>query len=373
MDGICVNEHHQNAYGFMPSPNLMGAALAREHLLVIGPPGTAKSVAVRRMAQATGGRYFEYLLGRFTEPNEIFGPVDLRKLREGTVETDVSGMLPEAEIAFLDEIFQGSSAILNTLLGILNERVFRRGHTELVCPLRICVGASNSLPTDESLAAFADRFLVRVFVESIDDPQLETLLDSGWRLDHSKFSELASMDDIDSLAEAGQTVDLGSVRPQLAHLLRILRSAGIVLSDRRVVKAQSSVAAAAVLAGRSRPNDADLWPLIYVVPTQEQQEIARESLRDLLRHTENVSLPAAAEEASAGPLVRARRLVMSANQLLTERPDGNEDATHSWRLKLEGVAREIDASFTAESMPPDLKEARARIVQQLKPATEVPN
>jgi MoxR-like ATPase len=181
------------------------------------------------------------------------------------------------------------------------------------------------------------------------------------------------MDDIDSLAEAGQTVDLGSVRPQLAHLLRILRSAGIVLSDRRVVKAQSLVAAAAVLAGRSRPNDADLWPLIYVVPTQEQQEIARESLRDLLRHTENVSLPAAAEEASAGPLVRARRLVMSANQLLTERPDGNEDATHSWRLKLEGVAREIDASFTAESMPPDLKEARARIVQQLKPATEVPN
>jgi MoxR-like ATPase len=349
------------------------SAVAREHLLVIGPPGTAKSVAVRRMAQATGGRYFEYLLGRFTEPNEIFGPVDLRKLREGTVETDVSGMLPEAEIAFLDEIFQGSSAILNTLLGILNERVFRRGHTELVCPLRICVGASNSLPTDESLAAFADRFLVRVFVESIDDPQLETLLDSGWRLDHSKFSELASMDDIDSLAEAGQTVDLGSVRPQLAHLLRILRSAGIVLSDRRVVKAQSLVAAAAVLAGRSRPNDADLWPLIYVVPTQEQQEIARESLRDLLRHTENVSLPAAAEEASAGPLVRARRLVMSANQLLTERPDGNEDATHSWRLKLEGVAREIDASFTAESMPPDLKEARARIVQQLKPATEVPN
>jgi MoxR-like ATPase len=191
----------------------------------IGPPGTAKSVAVRRIAQATGGCYFEYLLGRFTEPNEIFGPVDLRKLREGTVETDVSGMLPEAEIAFLDELFQGSSAILNTLLGILNERVFRRGHTQLKCPIRICVGASNNLPTDESLAAFADRFLVRVFVEAIDD--LETLLDSGWKLDHSKFSELASMDDIDALAEVAQNADLSSVRPQLADLLRILRSAGI--------------------------------------------------------------------------------------------------------------------------------------------------
>ena len=151
--------------------------------------------------------------------------------------------------------FKGLRPFLNTLLGILNERVFRRGHTQLNCPLRICVGASNSLPTDESLAAFADRFLVRVFVETIEVPQLETLLDSGWKLDHSQFSELASLNDIDVLAEIAQNADLSSVRPQLAHLLRILRSAGIVLSDRRVVKAQSLIAAAAVVAGRSKPRD----------------------------------------------------------------------------------------------------------------------
>jgi len=131
------------------------SAVAEEHVLVIGPPGTAKSEAVRRIARATGGRYFEYLLGRFTEPSEIFGPVDLHKLKEGSVETDTLGMLPEAEIAFLDEIFQGSTAILNTLLGVLNERVFRRGHTSLRCPLRVCVGAANTLPEDASLAAFA--------------------------------------------------------------------------------------------------------------------------------------------------------------------------------------------------------------------------
>src|ERR671932_1737359 len=121
------------------------AAVAQEHVLVIGPPGTAKSEAVRRVARATGGVYFEYLLGRFTEPSEIFGPVGLRKLQDGTVETDTMGMLPEAEIAFLDEVFQGSTAILNTLLGLLNERVFRRGHTRVTCPLRVCVGASNAL------------------------------------------------------------------------------------------------------------------------------------------------------------------------------------------------------------------------------------
>ena len=101
-------------------------AVAGEHLLVLGPPGTAKSEAVRRTARALGGSYFEYLLGRYTEPSEVFGPVDLRKLREGRVETETAGMLPEAEVAFLDEVFLGSTAILNTLLGLLNERVFRR-------------------------------------------------------------------------------------------------------------------------------------------------------------------------------------------------------------------------------------------------------
>jgi MoxR-like ATPase len=122
------------------------AAVAGEHVLVIGPPGTAKSEAVRRVARAVSGSYFEYLLGRFTEPSEIFGPVDLRKLREGLVETETRGMLPEADVAFLDEVFQGSTAILNTLLGVLNERRFRRGHTDLSVPLRVCVARPTSCP-----------------------------------------------------------------------------------------------------------------------------------------------------------------------------------------------------------------------------------
>jgi len=94
-------------------------AVASEHVLVIGPPGTAKSEAVRRVARALGGQYFEYLLGRFTEPSEIFGPIDIRRLRDGIVEAQTEGMLPRADIAFLDEIFLGSTAILNTILGVL--------------------------------------------------------------------------------------------------------------------------------------------------------------------------------------------------------------------------------------------------------------
>ncbi len=342
------------------------AAVAGEHLLVVGPPGTAKSEAVRRVARATGGHYFEYLLGRFTEPSEIFGPVDLRKLKDGVVETETSGMLPEAEIAFLDEIFQGSTAILNTLLGILNERTFRRGHTRLLCPLRICVGASNALPDDESLAAFADRFLVRVFVDPIPDMMLEDLLDGGWSLGGSSLEHRATVGDLDTLAAAVRGADLSVVRPSLARAVRSLRSAGVALSDRRIVKVQRLVAAAAALAGRTTPTDADLWPIVFAVPTREQQSMAREALRDLLDASENPALPAAAEEASAGPLARATRLSASGREHLDLRPgDDDSDALRGWRLRLEGIAREIDAGFVAESLPPDLADVRRRIVEAL--------
>lgn len=342
------------------------AAVAGEHLLVIGPPGTAKSEAVRRVARSTGGRYFEYLLGRFTEPSEIFGPVDLRKLRDGLVETETSNMLPEAEIAFLDEIFLGSTAILNTLLGLLNERVFRRGHTIMQCPLRLCVGASNALPDDPALAAFADRFLVRVFIDPIPDPRLEELLEGGWSLNDTGValtpSLQASLHDIDVLSQAARAADLNPIRPLLAQAIRQLRSAGVHLTDRRAVKVQRLVAAAAVLDGRTVPTQADLWPLILAVPEREEQIIARETLRDLLQATVNAALPAAAEEASQGPLARATRLAAAGRELLAAPDETNRDA---WQLKLEGIAREIDAGFTREQLPPELATVRSEIVATL--------
>lgn len=343
------------------------AAVASEHVLVIGPPGTAKSEAVRRVAHATSGRYFEYLLGRFTEPSEIFGPVDLRRLREGVVETETAGMLPEAEIAFLDEIFLGSTAILNTLLGLLNERVFRRGHTRMDCPLRICVGASNALPEEETLAAFADRFLVRAFVDPLPDTRLEELLEGGWALQTDHERPLASIQDLDVLATAARSADMTAVRPFLAHAIRILRHAGIHLTDRRAVKVQRLVAAAAIIAGRTSPIEADLWPLVLAVPTREEQTIARDALRDLLLASENASLPVAAEETSLGPLARASRLAAAGTELLDTGPHDQAEpsALEAWRLKLEGVAREIDAGFTPESLPEDLAAVRARIVQIL--------
>ncbi|HEY2509284.1 MAG TPA: AAA family ATPase, partial [Polyangiaceae bacterium] len=106
---------------------LLIAVVAGEHAVLVGPPGTAKSALVRTFARLLDARYFEYLLTRFTEPNEIFGPVDIAAFREGRYERRIEGMLPDSEIVFLDEVFKSNSAILNALLTLLNERRFTSG------------------------------------------------------------------------------------------------------------------------------------------------------------------------------------------------------------------------------------------------------
>src|SRR5258706_15205259 len=137
--------------------DLMGIALvAGEHLFLLGPPGTAKSALVHDLSRRLEGRTFDYLLTRFTEPSELFGPFDIRRLREGDLVTNTDGMLPEADLVFLDELLNANSAILNGLLTVLNERVFRRGRVTRPLPLLAVVGARNPLPEVEALCARCD-------------------------------------------------------------------------------------------------------------------------------------------------------------------------------------------------------------------------
>src|SRR5512136_326009 len=139
------------------------AALAGEHTLLVGPPGTAKSQLARRVHLAFAeGRYFERLLTRFTVPEELFGPLSIRALEEDRYERQTAGFLPRASIAFIDEVFKANSAILNALLTLLNEREFDNGPRRESCPLVSVVGATNEIPEDEVGEAFFDRFLVRV-------------------------------------------------------------------------------------------------------------------------------------------------------------------------------------------------------------------
>src|SRR5687767_2684039 len=147
---------------------LLIAIVAGEHCVLLGPPGTAKSALIRTLAELTQAKYFEYLLTRFTEPNEIFGPVDIAAFREGVYRRNTAGMLPEAEIVFLDEVFKSNSAILNALLTLLNERRFTSGGKRIECPLISAFGASNEVPADESLSALFDRFLLRIRSDNLE-------------------------------------------------------------------------------------------------------------------------------------------------------------------------------------------------------------
>lgn len=257
--------------------DLLGICLlARENAFLLGPPGTAKSAIVRALSQQIeNGKNFEYLLTRFTEPNEIFGPFDIRKLKEGELLTNTEGMLPEASVVFLDEIFNANSAILNSLLMALNEKIFRRGKETRKLPALTFVGASNILPEDEALNALLDRFLIRIQCDYVKPDKLNEVLIAGWKLEHQKSENTLkiSADEIRELQMLCKNVDLNPIRNAYIDLIHSLRNTGIKVSDRRAVKLQNLIAASAFICGRTEAILSDLWVLKYIWDTEEQIEI----------------------------------------------------------------------------------------------------
>ena len=247
------------------------AVVAGEHLFLYGPPGTAKSALIRQFASAVQGRYFEYLLTRFSEPNEIFGPIDLARLREGAVATVTTGMLPEAEFAFLDELFNANSAILNNLLTVLNERVFRRGAEVHRLPLLSLFSASNHLAEDEALGALFDRFLLRCHVDHLRREAMPRLLAAGWALERAGgTTTTVSAADLRALSRRVHDVDLSRVSEAYSEVVFKIRDLGVAISDRRAVKMLKLLAASALLSGRGAANPSDLWVLRYVWDRVEQ-------------------------------------------------------------------------------------------------------
>ena len=261
---------------------MMIAVIAGEHMVLVGPPGTAKSALIRLFSKLVNARYFEYLLTRFTEPNELFGPIDIQKFREGEYHRRMEGMLPQAEIAFLDEVFKANSAILNSLLGLLNDRIYTVGGQRYRVPLVSAFGASNEVPNDEDLMAVFDRFLLRVHSENLDSYHFHDLLLRGIAHESSKID--GSYDQIQPIL-SGEDLHRTQRRfaPRMTFSEEILsaykglvfqiRSEGISLSDRRAIKMLKLFAASAFLDGRATVDPSDFFVLRHTWNNLDQAEI----------------------------------------------------------------------------------------------------
>jgi MoxR-like ATPase len=196
-------------------------------------------------------------------------------------------MLPEASLVFLDELLNANSALLNSLLMALNERVFRRGRETRPLLALMFVGASNHLPDDEALRALFDRFLLRAQSSQTSGEHLPEVLEAGWRMSAATREPSGlSFDDLRFMPAALRTVDLTLVRQPLAELVLRMRHAGAAVTDRRAVRLQNAVAASALLSGRTQAIVSDLWVLRHIWDTEEQQEILASLTTQAISRTE---------------------------------------------------------------------------------------
>lgn len=236
---------------------LLVGLLTQQHVLLLGPPGTAKSMLANDICSRIGGQYFQWLLARTSTPEELFGPISLKALEEDSYRRVTAGKLPEANVAFIDEIFKCNSAVLNTMLSVLNERLFFNDGAPANVPLEMAVGASNELPEDrEELGALWDRFLLRYVVDYVKDPQnfekLLTAEDNGAAVTCLKKNELKR-----ARAEV-DAVDISGIVSGVRELRREIGKLNIPVSDRRWRQALSLIKAQAWLSGRDVATDDDL-------------------------------------------------------------------------------------------------------------------
>ncbi len=259
----------------------MVALLANQHIVLLGPPGTGKSMVTELIADriaspaGRGLRCFSWLMTRFTTPDEIFGPIAPMELKNNRYVRITTNKLPEAELVFLDEIFKSSSAILNALLTVLNERAFDNGPSRVPVPLITCFGASNEMPQGEDLAALFDRFGLRCMVEYVDDSDFAKLL----RLAAATAQPTTlPQTDLVALQAAVEALPVPSaVLDQIVQLRKDLAGIGIIASDRRWRQTLGLLRAHALLEDRTVVEEDDLAILKDVLwqAPEQRQEIAR--------------------------------------------------------------------------------------------------
>jgi len=288
------------------------AAIAQEPLLLVGPPGTAKSDLVLKFKDALGlgqDDYFEYMLTRFTEPSEIIGPIDISLLREGRYVRREQGKLPTARLAFLDEIFKSNSAILNILLTIINERKFYQDGVPQPVRLRVLFAATNEVPEQGELAALKDRFVLKAESRSVQEEYFSELIDAGlqaevyrglnqspWREGHCGLDDFLKVNRYlthlfarkDGTSRDGENTDRRLFFPtevfrEFQRLVKTLvREDRIFVSDRKLVKLYKLFRTRAWLFSGGTVSRDDLRLLAYLGETHQEMDLLREKIPSLL-------------------------------------------------------------------------------------------
>lgn len=288
------------------------AAIAGEPLLLVGPPGTAKSDLVLKFKDALGlaeEDYFEYMLTRFTEPSEIIGPIDISKLREGNYVRRVLGKLPTARLAFLDEIFKSNSAILNILLTIINEHKFYQDGVPTAVRLRVLFAATNEVPEQAELAALKDRFCLKAESRSVQEAYFTELIDSGiqgevyktlnqrpWVEGHASLEDILKANRylthlFARRHRSGRSEEQNDrqvffpaeVFDEFQRLVKTLvREDKIFISDRKLVKLYKLFRVRAWLFTGGTVSRDDLRLLAYLGETHQEIELLREKVPMLL-------------------------------------------------------------------------------------------
>lgn len=258
--------------------------LSKKNVFLLGPPGTAKSAQSDAVCKAIGGRYFSHLMGKLTTADEIFGSVDINGLKAGRFERNIQNMLPDAHIAFLDEVFKSSSAVLNSTLTLMNERTYNNGGKLVASPLQLVIGASNEIPEAEELGALYDRFTIRVKVDYIQkqDSMADLLRQGGVG---SNVIPKISLEELAEEQEKAAKIVLNEDMLQCILDLRHLCSQeGIEVSDRKWVQVMSVVRAYAHLNGHTEVEEEDLDILNHCLWDRPEQ---RKTVRVLVSKVAN--------------------------------------------------------------------------------------
>ena len=340
---------------------VIASIITEQNCFLFGAPGTGKSELVRQIANGfSGSKFFGYLLSPTTDPSEIYGPVAVSKLLEDEYTRDIKGYLPDSNIAFLDELFRGSSAVLNSLLQVLNERTFNNGKELVQTKIKSVVAATNSFPSEESLQAFCDRFLFRPTIEGLKKPTSKRKL-YGWALSGKRPSVKSELtiESLETLQKAAHEVEASEEFIDIfTECMDMLESRGMVISDRRRVQILKFLRGWAVVQGDDALHPEYLHSTLHHIVYQSEEDL--ETIKEVVDQV----VPTADQFIRS--LSKASNGIMNEFNSLRTRSINNLPEINEHMARLKNILKELRhiAGKTEEAL--DSSKVRFTATQRMK-------